>query len=58
MTAAGLLLSVMQHLTPLSTLTYLSAKLTDAKSGGLTQFMIKSFIKEYGNCLQRFRRMC
>ncbi len=47
MTAAGLLLSVMQHLTPLSTLTYLSAKLTDAKSGGLTQFMIKSFIKEF-----------
>lgn len=41
------LLYVAQRLTPLSTLTYLSAKLTDAKAGRFTQFLIKCFIKEF-----------
>ena len=47
MTFAGILLSAMQRLTPLTTLTSLSAKLTAATLGALPQFFIKSFIKQF-----------
>lgn len=47
MTIAGILLTCVQRLTPLTTLTSLSAKLTDAKLGKGTQFLIKSFIKQF-----------
>lgn len=43
----GLLLKVFEYLTPLSTLTYLSSKLTDAKMGGFTQWLISKFIATY-----------
>lgn len=43
----GLLLKVFEYLTPLSTLTYLSSKLTDAKLGGFTQWLINKFISTY-----------
>lgn len=43
----GLLLRVGEYLTPLSTLTYLSSKLTDAKLGGFTQWLIKKFVETY-----------
>lgn len=43
----GLLLKVCEYLTPLSTLTYLSSKLTDAKMGGFTQWLIKKFVATY-----------
>lgn len=47
MTFAGLLLQIAQSLTPLTTMTSLSAKLTDAKMGSFTKFFIKSFIKQF-----------
>lgn len=43
----GLILKVSEYLTPLSTLTYLSSKLTDAKMGGFTQWLIKKFADTY-----------
>ena len=43
----GFLLKVFEYLTPLSTLTYLSSKLTDAKLGGFTQWLIKKFADTY-----------
>lgn len=43
----GLLLKIFEYLTPLSTLTYLSSKLTDAKMGGFTQWLIRKFIATY-----------
>lgn len=43
----GLLLKVFEYLTPLSTLTYLSSKLTDAKMGSTTQWLIRKFIATY-----------
>lgn len=43
----GLLLRVFEYLTPLSTLTFLSSKLTDAKLGGATQWLIKKFVDTY-----------
>lgn len=47
MAFASVVLEAAQSLTPLSTLTYLSAKLTDARLGAATQFFIRSFIKAY-----------
>lgn len=41
------LLKIFEYLTPLSTLTYLSSKLTDAKMGGFTQWLIGKFISTY-----------
>lgn len=43
----ALLLRIFEYLTPLSTLTFLSGKLTDAKLGKLTQYLISKFIKSY-----------
>lgn len=43
----GLILKVFEYLTPLSTLTFLSSKLTDAKMGGFTQWLIKKFVTTY-----------
>lgn len=43
----GLLLKIFEYLTPLSTLTYQSSKLTDAKMGAFTQWLIRKFIKTY-----------
>ena len=43
----GLILKISEYLTPLSTLTYLSSKLTDAKMGGFTQWLIKKFADTY-----------
>lgn len=43
----ALLLKTFEYLAPLSTLTYLSGKLTDAKLGGFTQWLIHKFIKTY-----------
>lgn len=43
----GLLLKVFEYLTPLSTLTYLSSRLTDAKMGGFTQWLIGKFVATY-----------
>lgn len=43
----ALLLKTFEYLAPLSTLTYMSGKLTDAKLGKLTQALIKKFIKAY-----------
>ena len=40
----GLILKTFEYLTPLSTLTYLSSKLTDAPMGGFTQWLIRRFI--------------
>lgn len=41
------ILKVSETLTPLSTLTYLSSRLTDVPLGKTTQFLIKQFIKTY-----------
>lgn len=43
----GTLLKLFEYLTPLSTLTYLSSKLTDAKMGSFTQWLIKKFVTTY-----------
>ena len=43
----GLILKTFEYLTPLSTLTYLSSKLTDAPMGGFTQWLIRRFISTY-----------
>lgn len=43
----ALLLKIFEYITPLSTLTSLSGKLTDAKMGGFTQWLIKKFVKTY-----------
>lgn len=43
----GFLLKVFEYLTPLSTLTYLSSKLTDAPMGQFTQWLIKKFVATY-----------
>ena len=43
----GLLLKTFEYLAPLSTLTYLSSKLTDAKLGSTTQWLIRKFISTY-----------
>lgn len=43
----ALLLKTFEYLAPLSTLTYMSGKLTDAKLGKVTQALIKKFIKAY-----------
>ena len=43
----GLILKVFEYLTPLSTLTFLSSKLTDAKMGGFTQWLINKFVATY-----------
>ena len=43
----GFLLKLFEYLTPLSTLTFLSAKLTDAKLGSVTQWLIKKFIESF-----------
>ena len=40
-------LKISEALTPLSTLTYLSSKITDVPLGKVTQFLIKEFIKTY-----------
>ena len=40
-------LKISEALTPLSTLTYLSSKITDVPLGKFTQFLIKEFIKTY-----------
>ena len=39
-------LKISEALTPLSTLTYLSSKITDVPLGKVTQFLIKEFITE------------
>lgn len=53
----GFLLKIVEYLTPLSTLTYLSSKLTDAQMGQFTQWLIKKFIETYhidlDECAQR-----
>lgn len=43
----GFILKLFEYLTPLSTLTFLSAKLTDAKLGKVTQWFIKKFIETF-----------
>ena len=40
-------LKISEALTPLSTLTYISSKITDVPLGKFTQFLIKEFIKTY-----------
>lgn len=41
------LLKIFEYIAPLSTLTYLSSKVTDAKMGGCTQWLIRKFISTY-----------
>lgn len=43
----ALLLKTFEYIAPLSTLTFMSGKLTDAKLGGFTHFLINKFIKTY-----------
>ena len=43
----GFILKLFEYLTPLSTLTFLSAKLTDAKLGKVTQWLIAKFITTF-----------
>ncbi len=43
----GFILKLFEYLTPLSTLTFLSAKLTDAKLGKVTQWLIAKFIATF-----------
>lgn len=43
----GVLLKAFEYLAPLSTLTYLSSKLTDAKMGNFTQWLINKFVSTY-----------
>lgn len=43
----ALILRVFEYLTPLSTLTYLSSKIADAKAGAFTQWLIKKFVATY-----------
>ena len=43
----GFILKLFEYLTPLSTLTFLSAKLTDAKLGKVTQWLIQKFIATF-----------
>ncbi|MGN0915718.1 MAG: archaetidylserine decarboxylase [Succinivibrio sp.] len=47
MSITTLILKVAQTLTPFTTLTSLSAKLTDVPMGKVTQFLIKNFIKSF-----------
>lgn len=43
----GFILKLFEYLTPLSTLTFLSAKITDAKLGKVTQWLIQKFIATF-----------
>ena len=47
MTFTTALLKVVQFITPFTTLTSLSAKLTDVPMGKFTQFLIRNFIKSF-----------
>ncbi len=47
MSTAGFLLKCAQSIIPLTTMTKLSARLTDAEMGGFNQFLIKCFIKQF-----------
>ena len=47
MSLISTVLKISEALTPLSTLTYLSSKITDVPLGKVTQFLIKEFIKTY-----------
>ena len=47
MSFTTLVLKTAEYLTPFSTLTYLSAKITDKKIGRFTQFLIKNFIETF-----------
>ena len=47
MSLISTVLKISEALTPLSTMTYLSSKLTDVPLGKFTQFLIKEFIKTY-----------
>lgn len=47
MTFTSLILKTFEYLTPFSTLTYLSAKLTDRDLGRFTRYLIDNFIKTF-----------